>query len=111
MQSSHAASVVAVAFDETNLIADAGLVSVVRLAERAGLPELTEHAVRITGAGNSGGACPGAKVMSLVAVNRNFSVGSYFDGYSGGSANCSGDTRGRHRLRSVPPFVVTRLRR
>jgi hypothetical protein len=59
---------VAVAFDEPNLIADAGLVSVVRLAERAGLPELTEHAVRITGVGNSAGACPGAKVMSLVAA-------------------------------------------
>ncbi|MFL6055197.1 MAG: IS1380 family transposase [Actinoallomurus sp.] len=68
MQSSHAASAVAAAFDEPNLIADAGLVPVVRLAERAGLPELAEQAVRITGAGNSGGASPSAKVMSLVAA-------------------------------------------
>jgi hypothetical protein len=68
VQSSHAASAVAAVFDEPNLIADGGLVPVVRLAERAGLPELTAQAVRITGAGNSGGANPGAKVMSLVAA-------------------------------------------
>jgi Transposase DDE domain group 1 len=68
VQSSHVSSAVAAAFDEPNLIADAGLVPVVRLAERAGLPELTAQAVRITGAGNSGGANPGAKVMSLVAA-------------------------------------------
>jgi hypothetical protein len=40
MQSSHAATVVSAVFDEPNLIADAGLVPLVRLAERAGLPEL-----------------------------------------------------------------------
>lgn len=68
MQSSHVASAVAAVFDEPNLIADAGLVPVVRLAERAGLVELTEQAVGITGAGNSGGTNPGAKVMSPVAA-------------------------------------------
>ncbi|GLY82285.1 hypothetical protein Airi02_002170 [Actinoallomurus iriomotensis] len=68
MQSSHAASAVAAVFDEPNLIADAGLVPVVRLAERAGLPGLTEDALRITGVGNSAGANPSAKVMSLVAA-------------------------------------------
>jgi hypothetical protein len=68
VQSSHAASAVAAVFDEPNLIADAGLVPVVRLAERSGLVELTEQAVRIAGAGNSGGANAGAKVMSLVAA-------------------------------------------
>jgi len=50
MQSSHAATAVDVAFDDPNLIADAGLVPVVALAEQVGLPELaTEHVV-ITGA-------------------------------------------------------------
>ncbi len=47
MQSSHVSSAVAAAFDEPNLIADAGLVPVVRLAERAGLPELAAGALRI----------------------------------------------------------------
>ncbi|WP_165984075.1 IS1380 family transposase [Streptomyces sp. YIM 98790] len=67
MQSSHAAAVVSAVFDEPNLVADAGLVPVVRLAERAGLSHLVGEAVRITGAGNSAGANPAAKVMSLVA--------------------------------------------
>ena len=68
MQSSHAAAAVSSVFDEDNLIADAGLVPVVRLAERAGLPELVGTAVRISGSGNGGGANPAAKVMSLVAA-------------------------------------------
>ena len=68
MQSSHVSSAVAAEFDEPNLIADAGLVPVVRLAERAGLPELAAGALRIDGARNSAGAAPAAKVMSLVAA-------------------------------------------
>ena len=40
MQSSHAAAAVDVAFDEPNLIADAGLVPVLALAERVGLAGL-----------------------------------------------------------------------
>ena len=67
MQSSHAVSVVDVAFDDPNLIADAGLVPVIALAEQVGLPGLVEDHVTITGAANSAGANPGAKVMSLVA--------------------------------------------
>lgn len=63
MRSSHAASAVDVLFDDPNLIADGGLVSVVALAEQVGLPEL----VTITGAANSAGANPAVKVMSLVA--------------------------------------------
>jgi Transposase DDE domain group 1 len=67
MQSSHAATAVDVAFDDPNLIADTGLVPVVALAERVGLPGLvTEHVV-ITEADNGAGANPAAKVMSLVA--------------------------------------------
>src|SRR5215468_2395558 len=67
MQSSHAVTAVDVAFDDPNLIADAGLVPVVALAERIGLPELIADHVSIVDAANSAGANPAAKVMSLVA--------------------------------------------
>jgi hypothetical protein len=67
MQSSHAASAVDVVFDDPNLIADAGLIPVVALAEQVGLPELVSEMVRITGAANGAGVNPAAKVMSLVA--------------------------------------------
>jgi Transposase DDE domain group 1 len=67
MQSSHAAAAVDIAFDDPNLIADAGLVAVVALAEQIGLPQLVAEHVAITGAANSAGANPGAKVMSLLA--------------------------------------------
>ena len=67
MQSSHAASAVGVVFDDPNLIADAGLVPVVALAERAGLPELVTELVRIRGTANGAGANPAAQVMSLLA--------------------------------------------
>ena len=40
---------------------------VVALAEQVGLPRLVAEHVRITGAGNSAGAHPAAKVMSLLA--------------------------------------------
>jgi hypothetical protein len=56
-----------VEFDDPNLLADAGLVQVVALAETVGLSELVADRVAITGAGNAAGANPGAKVMSLVA--------------------------------------------
>jgi len=67
MQSSHAATAVDAAFDDPNLIADAGLMPVVALAEQVGLPGLVTELVTITGAGNSAGANPAAKVMSLLA--------------------------------------------
>lgn len=67
MRSSHAATGVDIAFDEPNLIADAGLVPVVALAEQVGLPGLVAEHVTITGAANSAGANPGAKVMSVLA--------------------------------------------
>src|SRR3981081_3213438 len=63
MKVSHAAAAVDVAFDDPNLIADAGLVPVMALAEQIGL---AEH-VAIRGAANSAGANPTAKVMSLLA--------------------------------------------
>jgi hypothetical protein len=67
MQSCHAATAVDVTFDEPNLIADAGLVPVVALAEQIGLPDLVTEHVKIAGAANSAGANPAAKVMSLLA--------------------------------------------
>jgi hypothetical protein len=67
MQSSHAPISVSAAFDEPNLIADAGLLPLVRLAERAGLPDMAA-AIRIDRAANSGGAHPAAKVMSLLGA-------------------------------------------
>lgn len=68
MQSSHGPARIGAAFDDPNLIADAGLVPLVRLAERAGLPELVSQTLKITDADNSGGAHAAAKVMTLVAA-------------------------------------------
>ncbi|MFE3221981.1 IS1380 family transposase [Streptomyces antimycoticus] len=67
MQSSHAASAVSAAFDDANLIAHAGLVPVMRLAERCGLGRLVADKVKLTSAKNSAGAAAGAKVTSVVA--------------------------------------------
>src|SRR5215211_530264 len=67
MQSSYAATAVDVAFDDPSLMADAGLVLVVALAEQIGLPELIVDHLAIVGAANSAGANPAAKVMSLLA--------------------------------------------
>jgi hypothetical protein len=60
MQSSHAATAIDVAFDDPDLIADAGLVPVVALAERIGLPALVTDRVKILDAADSGGANAGA---------------------------------------------------
>ncbi|MFJ1709875.1 IS1380 family transposase [Kitasatospora sp. NPDC088346] len=68
MKSSHSPAALFAAFDEPNLVTDAGLVPMVRLAERVGLSGLVAERLRIDGAGNSGGANPGAKAMTLVAA-------------------------------------------
>ncbi|MFE9890368.1 hypothetical protein [Streptomyces scopuliridis] len=67
MQSSHATAAVSAAFDDTNLIAYAGLVPVMRLAERCGLARLAAEKVKLGEAKNSAGASAGAKVTSIVA--------------------------------------------
>ena len=67
MQLSHVAAVVDAVFDDPNLIADAGLVPVMALAVRIGLPGLVAEHVAITNAANSAGANPAVKVMSLLA--------------------------------------------
>jgi hypothetical protein len=64
MQLSHAPFCVDVAFDDPNLIADAGLVPVLALADRAGLRELAGEHLSVPG---DRGANAGLKVASLVA--------------------------------------------
>lgn len=56
-----------VAFDDPNLVADAGLVLLIALAEQIGLPDLVLEHLAIVDGDNSAGANPQAKVMSLVA--------------------------------------------
>ncbi len=53
-----------VVFDEPNLVANAGLVTVATLAVRLGLERLIDQTVRL--AGRVGGANPGRKVLTLV---------------------------------------------
>jgi hypothetical protein len=67
MQVSHTPAAVSAAFDDENLIAHAGLVPVMRLAERCGLARLTAQKVKLSGAKNSAGASADAKVTSIVA--------------------------------------------
>jgi hypothetical protein len=57
---------VSAAFDDPNLIAHAGLVPVMRLAERCGLPGLVAQRVKLS-ASNGAGAAADAKVTSIVA--------------------------------------------
>jgi hypothetical protein len=66
VQSSHAAAAVSSAFDEPDLIAYGGLESVVRLAERCGLPALAGEHIRLPVSKDGTGAFPAAKLMSLV---------------------------------------------
>ncbi|WP_171072384.1 hypothetical protein [Streptomyces sp. DASNCL29] len=56
------------AFGDPNLVANAGLEPVMRLAARGWLSELVRETVRIDGADNSAGANPAAKVTSLIAA-------------------------------------------
>jgi len=67
VKSSHSPSAVFAAFDEPNLIAHAGLIPVVRLAERCDLPRLVSEKVKLTGAKNGAGTAADAKAMSIVA--------------------------------------------
>ncbi|MDT3446499.1 IS1380 family transposase [Pseudofrankia sp. BMG5.37] len=53
--------------DDPNLVACAGLVPVMRLAERAGLPDLVAEHLRLPASARSAGANPEAKVGCLVA--------------------------------------------
>jgi hypothetical protein len=61
MRVSHGVTAV---FDDPNLVSCAGLVPVLELADRAGLPRLVAEHLRLTGLG---GANPQVKVPALVA--------------------------------------------
>lgn len=65
MQSSHAAGHVSASFSDPNLIASAGLVALVRLAERCELAALVRRHVDL---GCTAGANPAGKAMSLIAA-------------------------------------------
>ncbi|WP_405999420.1 IS1380 family transposase [Streptomyces sp. NBC_00829] len=67
MQVSHTPAAVSAVFDDPNLIAQVGLVPVLRLAERCGLSRLVTEKVKLTGARNGAGAAADAKVTSIVA--------------------------------------------
>src|SRR3954447_23076240 len=67
MQVSHTPAAASATFDDANLIAHAGLLPVMRLAERCGLSRLVARKVRLTGARNGAGAAADAKGTSIVA--------------------------------------------
>lgn len=64
MQLSHRIPVMSSTFDEPNLLAYAGLVPAVALAEQVGLAAMAQDMLTVP---SDAGANPGAKVMSLVA--------------------------------------------
>ena len=65
MRSSHAASRLSASCSDPNLVASAGLVPLVRLAERCELAVLIRRHVKL---GVSTGANPAGKAMTLVAA-------------------------------------------
>ena len=64
MQLSHTPAATTAVFDDPNLIASAGLVPVLRLAEKAGLSALADEHLSVP---TDKGANAGAKVAALVA--------------------------------------------
>ena len=64
MQFNHTPAALSASFDDQNLVGAAGLVPVMRLAERAGLASLSQQHLTVP---SDKGANAGAKVMSLVA--------------------------------------------
>ena len=89
MQLSHSRSVVSATFDDPNLVSAAGLVPVMKLAQKAGLRTLADHHLSVP---TDKGANPGLKVSSLVggmiagadsiedmAVLRHGAMGKIFD--------------------------------
>lgn len=67
MHSSTPPRAVSAVFDDPNLVAHAGLVPVMRLAERCGLSDLVTQKVKPTGTTNGAGAAADAKISSIVA--------------------------------------------
>ncbi|MGW6413159.1 transposase [Streptomyces vinaceus] len=67
MRVSHTPAAISAASDDANLVADAGLVPVMRLAERCGLARLVADKVRLGGTKNGAGAAADSRVTSMVA--------------------------------------------
>ena len=67
VRASHTATGASARFDEPNLVSCAGLVPVLRLAERAGLHEAVDQRVRLAEEAGGAGANPAAKIVSMVA--------------------------------------------
>ncbi|WP_250400392.1 IS1380 family transposase [Streptomyces cellostaticus] len=66
MKVSHRPAELFAAFDDPDLIAHAGLVPTIRLAERCDLPRLVAEKVHLTSAKNGAGTAADAKAMSIV---------------------------------------------
>jgi hypothetical protein len=66
MRVSYTPVVVSAVFDDPNLLAHAGLVPLMRLAERCGLDRLVAEHVKLSAGKNEAGAAAGAKVTSIV---------------------------------------------
>ncbi|MBN0049222.1 IS1380 family transposase [Streptomyces actuosus] len=66
MKVSHRPAELFAAFDDPDLIAHAGLVPTIRLAERCGLAALVAAKVKLTGAKNGAGTAAETKTMSIV---------------------------------------------
>jgi DDE family transposase len=64
MRLSHTPAAILAKFDDPNLVSHAGLIPVMRLAQNAGLPHLTDKLVKL---GTTAGANAAAKVSSIVA--------------------------------------------
>ena len=64
MRLSHARAAISVRFDDPNLVSCAGLVPVMALADRCGLPALLREHVKIAA---KGGVNAAAKVVAIVA--------------------------------------------
>ena len=67
MRASHTAAAVSATFDDPNLVPCAGLVPVLRLAERAGLHQAADQRVTLPDSAGSAAANPAAKIASMVA--------------------------------------------
>ncbi|MER5915601.1 transposase [Streptomyces sp. NPDC001982] len=66
MKVSHRPAELFAVLDDADLIAHAGLIPTIRLAERCGLAALVAAKVKLTGAKNGAGTAAEAKVMSIV---------------------------------------------
>ncbi|QHC24684.1 hypothetical protein [Streptomyces sp. GS7] len=66
MKVSYSPATLFTAFDDPDLIAHAGLVPTIRLAERCGPPWVVAEKVELTGAGNGAGTAADAKTLSIV---------------------------------------------